>query len=394
MQIMKKILSGVIGAVVGIIVLVLLRQTVFVDPPSTPSNPKPTITVANKDKTPAYSQKNVTPIEVTSFPLLKKTNRNISKNHIISESQPVTVSVTLPVPTRKPAIATSKPAIPVTNSRVAASRPAVAASQPTLLTTAKAAEQDGNLALAIELYKRIATKNPNDTEVLHRLASALLASEQFDETIPVYKQILKISPSKITAHNLAIAYMRTRQFREAELLYIDLIKRNPEYLPARENLGKIYYQEGKLEQAKELFTVIASQHKDHYEAYIFLGEIQIKTKQYKKAIEHYSKAMQIKPDMAPPRLYIASAAIRMGSYGRAAMSLKQAAGRKGLMPEEYDLLGDNFLLVFRKINKKPLLLSAIKAWKKASELVTDKEELIKKIKQYEEMSKLMDNPPG
>ncbi len=251
------------------------------------------------------------------------------------------------------------------------------------LSAARATARNGDLPAAVALYRGLTDDYPKRKEILTEYAAVLRATGQYRETIPVYLNMIDCESDKYTRHNLALAYARTGNFRKAESTYRDLVNDHPDFLEARRNLAGMYQLGGKLQDALDQWTSLLAGHPDLYAAHFSIGEIKMKTNEYRKAMAHFSTAAKLRPDHAPPWLNFAAAAVRIGSCGRAAVALKRALASEGLDAEGYELLGDKFLAVFRKTEEKELLGLAITSWKKAQSLQPANKDIHEKLERYE-----------
>lgn len=413
MAIFRKITAAIVGAAAAGMILLVLRLTVFPDP-GAETAPRS----EENSREPRLSSDRPTPGE------------SLPENTAIEESQPpppteefhplVEIDTTHEYSAPPPETAPAEPSLPAAEppaSRVISLQPASAPAAgrhgrgdlsffseidsagrktrpPTAdpaadlserLSAARATARNGDLPAAVTLYRGLAADYPKRKEILAEYAAVLRATGHYRETIPVYLTMIDGDGDKYTRHNLALAYARTGNFRKAESTYRDLVNDHPGFLEARSNLAGIYQLEGKLQQALDQWTSILADHPDLYAAHFSIGEIKMKTDEYRKAMAHFSTAAKLRPDHAPPWINFAAAAVRIGSCGRAAVALKRAFASEGLGAEGYELLGDKFLEVFRKTEEQELLGLAITSWKKAQSLQPANEGIHEKLERYEAM---------
>ena len=102
-------------------------------------------------------------------------------------------------------------------------------------------------AAAIEVYTSATQIAADDVNLYQRLGRSFIKSEQYDKAIPVYEKIIKLlgkhgpkEELRQAHNNLGWLYTQEGRYNEAELAYIRAIKADPEYANAYYNLGLLY----------------------------------------------------------------------------------------------------------------------------------------------------------
>jgi tetratricopeptide (TPR) repeat protein len=91
-------------------------------------------------------------------------------------------------------------------------------------------------------------------EVLSTLGQHLRKQQEFAQAVSAQRQALELKPQDHRLrYNLAVALYEHAQLDEAEALYKDIIATHPEFAEAYVNLGNVYRDTGRLEEAIALF---------------------------------------------------------------------------------------------------------------------------------------------
>jgi len=106
--------------------------------------------------------------------------------------------------------------------------------------------------------------------------------------------------------------LRNQIWRNDLTLFKDVLKKFPRNAKANYNVGAIYLQENKNEEAKGYFKNAISIYPSYYEAYLALAKIYIKERQYNLAIENCKKAIEVRPNFAEPYNLLAAIYLETG----------------------------------------------------------------------------------
>lgn len=83
--------------------------------------------------------------------------------------------------------------------------------------------------------------------------------------------------------------------------------------------GRIYYQNGRLDDAEHQFHKAIQEDPRFVEAYLLLGDVMADKKQTQQALQHYKKAIELKPDLFPKiHFVVANLERRQGQFAEAA----------------------------------------------------------------------------
>ena len=150
---------------------------------------------------------------------------------------------------------------------------------------------------AKEHFKNYLKLNPNSEQVLEGYANVMLKERKLDSTIIYADSALVYNPDQLGALLLKASAQNTKKEYQAALATSE------EMINVKDNFAEGHYQKGYAlknlnkpnEALKELQKAIGYKN-DYYQAYHLMGEILSNYKNYKKAIEVYSKVLEKRPD--------------------------------------------------------------------------------------------------
>jgi len=120
-----------------------------------------------------------------------------------------------------------------------------------------ALEDAGRLEDALAEYERALDLNPDEGRTALQRANTLFRLDRVADAVAAYEALADARPdlSVEVYSNLGVALARTGRTDEAERCYLEALRRNPEYAPARVNLGALYLDAGRFQEAAEAFEV-------------------------------------------------------------------------------------------------------------------------------------------
>jgi Tfp pilus assembly protein PilF len=149
--------------------------------------------------------------------------------------------------------------------------------------------------------------NPDDASIQFGLGSALNARGRFQEGLRHYRRALEIDPKFTEAHNaMGSTYLELGQWddaiREFEITLRDLLYLTPFYV--ENNLGWAYYKKGDLRKAIEHYRKALSMKPDFGLAYYNLGLAYKDNKQTEEAIVAMRSAITHVPNLLDAHLQL------------------------------------------------------------------------------------------
>jgi tetratricopeptide (TPR) repeat protein len=169
---------------------------------------------------------------------------------------------------------------------------------PTLLSTALAHHQRGELSQAVQLYRQIVSVDPANAEALHLLGVASLQLGQPRQAAGWLERAVALQPgSSAFQANLGEACRAQGQLERAESCFRLALRLDPTNADAAYNFGLLFMQLGQPAKAVELFRqgiqhrpIFALAHNNLGNAYRMLGDIE-------RALAHFRRAVEQSPQL-------------------------------------------------------------------------------------------------
>jgi tetratricopeptide (TPR) repeat protein len=113
----------------------------------------------------------------------------------------------------------------------------------------------------MEMLKKAAEENPDDTLKLREYADFLAQAHQQDEAIKEYEKILKKDPKRTDIlTSIAFIHYNKKEYKEAEEGLSKVLAIDKNHLQAKYNLGAIAANQGDFEKAKKIWTQLVKEH--------------------------------------------------------------------------------------------------------------------------------------
>jgi predicted O-linked N-acetylglucosamine transferase (SPINDLY family) len=163
----------------------------------------------------------------------------------------------------------------------------------------RAGHQLGELAEAIDSYRKAECLRPDLADLPNKLAAVCLAAGQYDEAADACERALRLQPSLLEAH-LTLGNVRYAQGRlnEAAASYQAVLAIDPRYGDALNNLGLVQKSLGQLDQAAECFQRVLQLHPSSPGAWLNLGNVYKEQGRHADAITALHCAIQLAPGYA------------------------------------------------------------------------------------------------
>jgi tetratricopeptide (TPR) repeat protein len=150
---------------------------------------------------------------------------------------------------------------------------------------------------AIRHYRQSLVVNPNDSEALNNLGTALNALGRFDAAAECYRRAVAINPGNVEAHlNLGGALRALGAAEEAIRCYERAIAVSPRRADIHIHLGETLQTMGRHSQAAHSYDIALSIKPDYPEAHMNLGNALQALSEHEAAIRCYKRALVLKPD--------------------------------------------------------------------------------------------------
>ena len=121
-----------------------------------------------------------------------------------------------------------------------------------------------------------------------------------------------------------LTWRQCRMYADLETLWRATLTANPDCWIARNNLGKLLFEQGKVDEAIAQFQQSLETRPDHAEAQNNLGNALLRKGQTQEALSHFQEALKIRPDLSEARNSLAGVLFRLGRMDDAVAQLKTA----------------------------------------------------------------------
>lgn len=98
--------------------------------------------------------------------------------------------------------------------------------------------------------------------------------------------------------------MDNQRLQEAKIIFSRVIEKDPEWAEAWNKRATVLYMMGNYEQSQNDINEVLKLEERHFGALSGQGLVQIKLKNYKKAIESYKEVEKLHPSMEAPKVMI------------------------------------------------------------------------------------------
>lgn len=147
---------------------------------------------------------------------------------------------------------------------------------------------------AKKVLLKLIEKNPKSYTAHKMLAEEYEKNNQIATAIEEYVRAIEINLKDYNSYfKIASLLAQTDKTQEAESMLKDLIKRKPDFYPASELLGDIYYNKEMFKEAISVYLEAQKYHPGEYEIYYSLGMAYTRLNDFQRAKEYYAKAAEI-----------------------------------------------------------------------------------------------------
>jgi tetratricopeptide (TPR) repeat protein len=160
------------------------------------------------------------------------------------------------------------------------------------------AESQNNPQLAIKQYAECVKANPNHTLALYRMGVCYSELKQFPEAVATWNKYIKIYANTPNAaasgySNLGFCYELAGQREDAENSYKKGIQKDPYNQACRVNYGLMLARTGKTSEAMNQLQVVLSPAEVRYN----LGSVYEQLGRKEQAKAEYKKALELDPNL-------------------------------------------------------------------------------------------------
>jgi len=173
------------------------------------------------------------------------------------------------------------------------------------LAAAVRMHQQGQVASAAEVYKKVLRDSPNHVDALHFLAVAMHQTGDHDAALDHLHRVLELAPEHFDAHNnRGNILKKLGRLDEAEADYRRALTLRPKDADALNNLGTVLRERGRLQEAEATFRQVIALAPEHAAAWQNLGNTLIFMERIADAIEAHRQAVKLAPMSARAYHYL------------------------------------------------------------------------------------------
>jgi tetratricopeptide (TPR) repeat protein len=182
----------------------------------------------------------------------------------------------------------------VENTAAASAAPPPDMKADDLNESARAAMQNGNFPLAIQLLKRAVEVEPKNKYAWNNLGLCYLSLRQGDNAVAAFQKALEVNPyDEFAYNNLGRAYWQDRKYEDAANAFHKQLENNPLDKFAHANLGAMYAEWHKYDLAAPELEKAASLTPDDAGLQVSLGDAYLNLGQDDKALAAFDRAVEI-----------------------------------------------------------------------------------------------------
>ena len=153
--------------------------------------------------------------------------------------------------------------------------------------------------IAINHFKKAVEIKPDYAPAKNNLGTAYLAQKKWDDAIACFKEItgdLLYATPHYPLSNLGFAYYNKKEYRLAEKYYQDALKIEPGFVYALSGLGKTYIATGRIPEAVTILEKATRNSPRSAKLYFDLADAYRLSQEHKKALDAYSKVLELAPN--------------------------------------------------------------------------------------------------
>jgi len=185
--------------------------------------------------------------------------------------------------------------------------------------------QEGRLADAEALYRKILAAQPNHADALHLLGVIAHQAGRPDIAIELIRQAIALCPDNPFAQsNFGEACRAAGRLDDAVAAYRRALELKPDYPEACYNLGIVFRERGQLEEAAASYRRALELKPDYPEAHNNLGTVLTDQGALDKAIAAYRRALELRPHYPEARNNLGTALKDQGQLDEAIAAYRRA----------------------------------------------------------------------
>lgn len=187
---------------------------------------------------------------------------------------------------------------------------------------------------------------PNLVQVYYNLGVLYILQQQWGRAIAVYEKLLNLKPDEATAWGfLAQIYAKLGQKETAAEYWAQAFRLKPELIKAQDyhKLGQTFWEQGKVEDAIDLYQRAIERNPNLGASYYQLAEILTEREDWQKAREIYEQLLKKDPQQARAHHKLGTVSLQQGKLAEAIAQFHQAIECDPEFPWAYHSLNQTLM---------------------------------------------------
>ena len=210
-----------------------------------------------------------------------------------------------------------------------------------LYQSANGLKERGQWQEAVQTYQKALSLDGRLGEAHYQLGSVYYQQGNYHAALAALNQAVVLIPTHISAHHLiALSDERLGKTGQAIEVLLNLLLIHADYLPALYDLGRLYQETGRPEQAIRMFERAGKQDKSYSDVLYRLGKLHLQQGTSDLAAAYFQESVRLKPHFVPALMQLGKMAWQAGQTDSALQYFSQALERAPDNPEmRYTLAG-------------------------------------------------------
>ncbi len=190
------------------------------------------------------------------------------------------------------------------------------------------------------IFRRMVAFGPDQPWLHNGLANALIERGRIDEAILHYREVARLSPDAHRVRDtLAGLLARRGRLDLAVAYYQESLRLAPEEAGTHVGLAEVLARLGRFNESADHYTAALKIDPNRPEAHHNLAVALVKLGKLDAAVEHYTEAIRLKPDFAAGYWNLGAALIKQGKLDEAVEVYRRAARLRPTDPDAHYRLG-------------------------------------------------------
>ena len=191
----------------------------------------------------------------------------------------------------------------------------------------------GRIKAAEETAKALEKQYPKDLNVLYTMTMIAQAKNDVKMRKTYLKKILKLDPHNVPAlQEEGIDFYNQGSYKEAGETFSKILKKHPDDIQALIWCGKVYYLDNKMQEAEQCYRTALQYEPNNSLAIAELARIKSETNRMAEALADIQKAIELEPDAASHWTDLGSYNMQIGRRTEAIAAFNRAIE---LVPDSY-----------------------------------------------------------